>query len=76
MTRISVWCYAGTVDRFSKYPRERRLPDAVKSEEYISMMKRMCFAGVREDFFHEILTDDIGEIFRAIWLVEGHMPEL
>lgn len=72
MAGISLRCYVCTVDTFSKYACQCGLSDSVESEKDIPVMKSTGFAGICENFFHKILPDDIGEIFRAIGLVQGH----
>lgn len=72
MTRVPIWRDGSTVDRFGKYSCKGCLPNTVESEEYVSVMKSLSFAGICEDFLHKVLTDDIGEFFWAIGLVEGH----
>lgn len=75
MTGITFRGYIGTIDRLREYPCQCRLSDAMESEKDISVVESACFTGIGEDFFHEILTDDIGEIFRAIALIERHFLE-
>lgn len=76
MTRVPIWSNGSTVDRLRKYSSKCRLPDTVKSEKDIPVMKSPGFTRIREDFLHKVLTDDIGEFFWAIGLIEGHIPEL
>jgi len=73
MTWVSIRCNARTIDCLSEDTSQRRLPNTMESKEDIAMVKCLCSARIGEDFFYEILTDDIGEIFRAIGLVERHV---
>jgi len=72
MARITIGCNTCTVDGFGKYACEGRLAYAVESEEYIAVVECLSFTRILENFFHKILTDDIGEILGTIGLVEGH----
>jgi hypothetical protein len=73
MARISIRCNARTIHCLSEDASKSRLADTMKSKEDIAMMKCLRFAGIREDFFDKILADDVGEIFRAVGLIEGHL---
>lgn len=72
MTGVSIWRDIRTVYSLRKYTSERRFTDTMKAKKYVPMMKCLCFTRIREDFFYKILTDDIGEIFRTVRLVERH----
>lgn len=72
MTRVPFCGYGCTIDCFCKYTSERRLSNTMKSEKYVTMMKCLSFTGIAENFFYKILTDDIGEIFWTIGLIERH----
>ena len=75
VTGISISGNIGTVDAFCKDTSQCRLPNSMKSEKDIPMMKSPCFARICKNLFYKILADNIGEIFRAIGLVEGHNRE-
>jgi hypothetical protein len=73
MARVPIGCNARTIDCLSEDASQGCFTNPMKSKEDIAMMKCLCFARISEDFFDKILTDDVGEIFRAIGLVERHV---
>jgi hypothetical protein len=72
MTWIAFCGDLRAVDTLSKDTSQCRLADAMKSEKDIAVMKCVCFTGIHQNFFDEILTDDIGKSIWAIGLVERH----
>lgn len=72
MTWVTLRCDVGTVDSLCKDTRQCCFPDTMKSEKYISMVKCLSLARVRENFFYEFLSDNIREVFWSIGLVERH----
>ena len=73
MAWITVGSYIRTVDRLRKDSGKRGFADTMEAEEYVSMVECLCAARIGKQLFHEILTNDVREVFRAIFLVEGHL---